>query len=294
MKKYMIIAMAAALFAACSDSDEECGTTTPPDNGLVEIKANAGVGGLQTRAPINDASSVTASFVASATNNNYTTNAWTATGTFVASGATPASFSFSPAKYYPVDSTYIYIKGYYPAGTISGNTVTYTTFDGTQDVMLSNQVSGTKGTATALAFTFNHLLTQLQFNLVAGSGYDASKTVTSIVIRSQKTAKTLDVNAGTIPTTNTGDITLTGPFTISTTPGTVAGVYPMVVSGATKVTVSVTTSDGVTYPDTDVTVTTVAGKAHKLTLTLTPKLITTTATVTPWDTSGAGGSSPIS
>lgn len=289
----MIIAMAAALFAGCSDSDEEYGTP-PPDSSLVEIKGNAGVGGLQTRAPINDASNVTASFVASATTGDYTTNAWTATGTFAASGTTPAAFSFSPAQYYPVNGDAIYIKGYYPAGTISGKTVTYTTFDGTQDVMLSNQVSGTKATAIPLAFTFNHLLSQLQFNFVAGAGYDASKTVTSIVLRSQKTAKTLDVNSGLIASENIGDITLNGPFAISTGAGTVASSYPMVVSGATKVTVSVTTSDGFTYPDTDVTVTTVAGKAHKLTLTFTPKAITATATVTPWDTSGAGASSPIS
>lgn len=293
MKKYMIIAMAATLFAGCADSDETC-PPLPPDGDRVEIKGNAGVGGLQTRAPINDASSVAASFVASATTGDYTTNAWVATATFTASGTTPAAFSFTPAQYYPVNGDAIYIKGYHPAGTISGKTVTYTTFDGTQDVMLSNQVSGTKATATPLAFTFNHLLSQLQFNLVAGAGYDATKTVTSIVLRSQGTAKTLDVNTGTIATTNTGDITLTGPFAISTGGGTVASTYPMVVSGATKVTVSVTTSDSFTYPDTDITVTTVAGKAHKLTLTFTPKAITATATVTPWDTSGAAGSTPIS
>lgn len=292
MKKYMIIALAATLFSACqSDNDDEL-AIDPGNNKPVEIKVNAGISGVQTKAPINSGDNVAGQFVASTTTGDYTNNAWNATGSFAASG-TATSFSFSPAQYYPVDGSTIYIKGYYPAGTISGKTVTYTTFDGTQDVMLSNQVSGTKASAaTPLAFTFNHLLSQLQFNLVAGPGYDVGKTVTSIVIKAQQTAKTLDINAGTM-TTNTGDITLTGPFAISTS-GTVAAQRPMVIPGSTSITVSVTTSDGVTYPDATITVTTVVGKAHQLTLTFTPKLITVTAAVTPWDTSGAGGSAPLS
>lgn len=292
MKKYMIIALAASLFSACqSDNDDEHGIAWG-SNDPVEIKVSAGISGVQTKAPVNNGDNVVGNFVASTTTGDYTTNAWTATGTFAASG-TATSFSFSPAQYYPVDGSTIYIKGYYPAGSISGKTVTYTTFDGTQDVMLSNQVSGTKATAaTPLAFTFNHLLSQLQFNLVAAAGYDVSKTVTSIVIKSQQTAKTLDLNTGNM-TTNTGDITLAGSFAISTS-GTVAAARPMVIAGATSITVSVTTSDGVTYPDATINLTTVVGKAHQLTLTFTPKLITVTAAVTPWDTSGAGGSAPLS
>ena len=287
----MIMAMTAALFAGCSSDDEQ--TVNPPSEAPVEIKANAGVSGIQTRNPINNGDNVVGQFVASATTSNYTSNAWTATGTFAAAG-TATAFSFSPAQYYPVDGSAIFIKGYYPAGTIAGNIVTFDTFDGTKDVMLSNEVTGTKAAAaTTLAFTFSHLLSQLQFNLVAASGYDVTKTVTSIVIRSQTTAKTLDVNTG-ILTANTpaSDITLTGPFAISTS-GTVAAKHPMVISGATSLVVSVTTSDNVTYPDMPITVTTEAGKAHQLTLTFTPKGITVTAAVTPWAT-GTAGSTPIS
>lgn len=290
MRIYLMIAAFATFFAGCSKDTSDDTVPNPLEEQPIEIKGNAGVLGVETRAPINNGSSMAAQFVASATTNNYTTNAWTAISTFAASGS-QTSFSFTPAQYYPVNGSTVYIKGYYPAVPPVNNIVTYSTFDGTQDVMLSNQVSGTKAVSSALAFTFSHLLTQLQFNLVAGTGYGVSTTVTSIIIRSQQTVKTLNVNDGSM-TYNTADLTLAGPFAISTS-GSVAAAYPMVASGVSIV-LSVTTSDGVTYPDAPVTLTTVAGKAHIITLTFTPKAIITTAAVTAWDTTGTGGSSSLS
>lgn len=179
------------------------------------------------------------------------------------------------------------IRGYYPAGTLSGKTVTLAG-DGTEDVMLTAQASGTKATAGALSFVFNHLLTQLQFKLVAGAGYPASGVnVTSLVIKQQKTPATLDLNTSSL-TYTTKDLTLSGTFPILTAGSTINN-YPMVKSGE-ALTVAVTTSDGVTYPESTISVTTEVGKSHLITLTFTPKEITSSISVTAWQTGGTGSS----
>lgn len=181
---FAVIACAMGL-SGCS-SEDDCATNPEPAGDVTEIKLSAGIQGVATRSPVSTNDNITAPFVASATTGDYTTNAWSSTVTFVASSTPTAALSFSPARYYPVDNSPIYIRGYYPAGTLSGKTVTLAG-DGTEDVMLTAQASGTKATAGALSFVFNHLLTQLQFKLVAGAGYPASGVnVTSLVIKQQK------------------------------------------------------------------------------------------------------------
>ena len=124
---FAVIACAMAL-SGCS-SEDDCTTVNPqPEENATEIKLNAGILGVATRAPV------------------YTTNAWNSTVTFVASPTPTSALSFSPARYYPVNSSTIYIKGYYPAGTLAGKSVTFAA-DGTEDVMITAQASGTKATA---------------------------------------------------------------------------------------------------------------------------------------------------
>ena len=159
--------------------------------------------------------------------------------------------------------------------------------DGTEDVMITAQASGTKATATPLSFIFNHLLTQLQFKFVSGTGYPASGVnVTSLVIKQQKAPATLNTAAMTY---TTKDLTLSGTFPITTAGATVSN-YPMVKSGE-ALSVVVTTNDGVTYPETTISITTEAGKSHLITLTFTPKEITAAISVTAWQVGGQGSSS---
>lgn len=288
MKKltFTVIACIAALWGCSSEDDF---TVNPqPEEGAVEIKLSAGIIRVTTRNPVSTNDPITAPFVASTTDGDYTTNAWTATVAFVASPTPTSALSFTPPQYYPVNSSSIYIKGYYPAGTLSGKTVTLSA-DGTEDVMISNQASGTKATDSPLSFTFNHLLTQLQFKFVSGSGYPASGVnVTSLVIKQQKAPATLDLNTAAL-TYTTKDLTLTGTFPITTAGATVSS-YPMVKS-AEAVSVVVTTSDGVTYPESPITITTETGKSHLITLTFTPKGITVAISVAAWQTGGQGSSS---
>lgn len=267
MKKLMFAVIACAMGLSGCSSEDDCATNPEPAGDVTEIKLSAGIQGVATRTPVS-------------TNDNITSP-------FVASPTPTAALSFSPARYYPVDNSPIYIRGYYPAGTLSGKTVTLAG-DGTEDVMLTAQASGTKATAGALSFVFNHLLTQLQFKLVAGAGYPASGVnVTSLVIKQQKTPATLDLNTSSL-TYTTKDLTLSGTFPILTAGSTINN-YPMVKSGE-ALTVAVTTSDGVTYPESTISVTTEVGKSHLITLTFTPKEITSSISVTAWQTGGTGSS----
>lgn len=289
MKKFMLMTMVAALMVGCSTDDENgCESY---DDSAKEIKLSAGVYDIQTKAPVDAGQTVTAGFVASATAGNYTTNRWHATGTFTASTTASAAFSLTPAQYYPTDGSTVYIKGYYPLGTLSGNVVSFSETDGSNDVMISNEASGSKATNGALAFTFEHLLTQLQFTFKAGDGFPATgKSVTSITIKNQQTPASLNINDGTVTYNPAGGtITLTGSYDISANPGTKATVYPMVKSGATSVVMDIV-AGGVTYPNVTVNLNTEAGKAHNITLTFTPKEIIATAVITAWITGGTGSS----
>ena len=155
--------------------------------------------------------------------------------------------------------------------------------------MITAEASGSKTTSNPLAFTFNHLLTQLQFTYKAGAGFPTSgKNVTSISVKDQQTPASLNLNDGSLTYNPVGSgFTLTGTFPISADPGTTATVYPMVKSGATSVKLGII-ADGVTYPDVTVTLTTETGKAHNIILTFTPKEITATAIITAWVTGGSG------
>lgn len=101
MKKFILMTMTTTLMAGCS-TDEENECTSPPNEYPVEIMASAGVSGIQTRSPINTGQSVTAGFIASASGGDYSTNLWTAAGTFTASTTTSATFSLTPRNTTPL------------------------------------------------------------------------------------------------------------------------------------------------------------------------------------------------
>lgn len=286
MKKLVSLTLIAIVAASCSEEEKfDCSDDSP-----VEIKVSSGIKEVKTKAPVNSGDSITARFVASATSANYATSAWTATVRFkaLASGSDP--LSFTPAQYYPINGNNIYIKGFYPDGTISGNTVTFGGTAGTNDVMITSQVSGSRVNTTPLNFRFDHLLTQLQFKFVAGTGYDATgKTVKSVTVKSQQIPSTLNLNTGTIGYTS-GDVAITGNYAISAA-GSVAPDCPMVKPGELIV-LSVTNSDNVTYPDITIPaeqLTTLTGNSHLITLTFSHREITATVSVTDW-VSGGGGS----
>lgn len=285
MKKLAFIALVAIVAAGCNEEEK----LDSPGNSPVEIKISSGIYEVMTKAPVNSGDSITTQFVASVTNGNYATNAWTATTRFKASSTPSSALSFSPQQYYPIDGTSIYIKGYYPSGSITGNVVTFSGAAGTNDVMVTAQATGTRAAITPLNFVFNHLLAQLQFKFVAGAGYDPTgKTVKSVVVKTQQIPSTLDLNTGTVGYT-AGDATITGNYAISVA-GSTAADCPMVKPGEVVV-LSVTNSDNITYPDISFTtaqLTTLAGNSHLITITFSHKEITATVSVTDWVPGGGG------
>lgn len=285
MKRLVSLALMAIVAAGCTEEEKfDCS-----DNSPVEIKVSSGINEILTKAPVNSGDSITARFVASAVNGDYSTNAWTATVRFKALSTVSAPLSFTPAQYYPINGDSIFIKGFYPDGTISGNSVTFGGAAGTNDVMLTSQTGGTRATASSLNFVFNHLLTQLQFRFIAGTGYDPTgKTVKSVVVKNQQIPSKLNLNTGTIEYT-TGSATITGNYGISAA-GSDAPDCPMVKPGVLVV-LSVTNSDNITYPDITIPadqLTTLAGNSHKITLTFSHKEITATVSVTDWIVGGGG------
>lgn len=294
MKKCMIIAVVAAMVAGCSSENEyEPGNDSP-----VEIKLKANVYEVSTKAPVTPTTgNITAGFVASNTTGVYKPNAWFSAATFDVSITGSQTFSFATKQYYPTDATKnIHITGYYPADantSLTDSVVTFSNTDGTQDLMWASEVSGNKTTATPLSFTFHHSLTQLQFQLVAGTNFPATGvSVTKIIIRNQKTPHTLNVTNGGVTYNAAADLTFTGNYPITVSPGTLATVYPMVKPGEVT-TINITTSDGAVYQDIPLTgLTTLPENSHLITLTFTPKEITATAIITAWKT-GTGTSSNV-
>ena len=293
MKKvFVLISMALAIYG-CSSSEDESIPDNPDNNNPVEIKLNTGILDVKTRAPITAGNPVSAVFVASGTSGNYSTYLWSDTVSFNASATPSAALSFTPKQYYPSNSTTVYIKGYYPESSVAttDNIVKFNATDGSADVLLTSEQSGTRLTASPLNFVFNHLLTQLQFKFVAGVVFPTGKTVTNLVIKNAQTFPTqLDLNTGTL-TYSTTPITFSGKsYPIGNSSGSAITDYPMV-QAATPVILSITTSDGVTYPDLTLnSLTTVVGQSHLITVTFNLVEITATVSVANWVTGTGTGS----
>ena len=261
MKKGLVVLLTGMVLFGCSTSDDSC-PVNPDNNTPIEMKFSTGVHEVNvTKTVVNESTPINAIFVAASAANTYGTYLWSDTISFNASSTTSAAFSFTPKRYYPSSNTSVFVKAYYPNGTIgsTNNLINYATTDGSLDVLFASEQSGSRQTAPTLNFTFNHLLSQLQFKFVAGTNYPAGKTVTSLVIKNAQTFPTqLDLNTGLL-TYSASNISFTGKSYSISSSGTVIPDTPMV-APANSVVLSITTSDGVTYPDLTVSgVTTAVG-----------------------------------
>lgn len=125
----------------------------------------------------------------------------------VNSGA-DGKLSFTTAQYYPADAQKLYFYAYspvstagYTSGTSSAAPTTKWTLSGKEDLMYA---SVTEGIAKAGAgaqqsqpeFTFNHLLKQVRFKLVKGTGFGDNISADRISITNCKTAASLNLITG--------------------------------------------------------------------------------------------------
>ena len=218
-----------------------------------------------------------------------------------AAGASVTGITFDSGheQYYTPAGTNSSSKmvGWYPRATVTDGVVNFT-IDGSTDVMLSNEVEGSTATpfsADAKKFTFNHLLTQLQFKVYAvdDDAKDSWGNITSIKVMGQYTACSVTLPASvSFPTTGTtSDLGVSGvtlPVTIGVgSANPAAAGYFMIapVASTGTVTLEIVTSVGGTKTITIPVPATgfLASNAYVITLSFSNLGITGSAGIGTWE-----------
>ncbi len=321
----MISMLAMAAMVSCTNEIEGPDQPQVNQNEPVEIKLNAGIIGVETKAAIS--STLTEDLkVIFFRPSDAATATWTS-GDFVnaiiskeAGGAITfkenADAGANDKKlYYPTgEDQKAYLAGYY-LGTSSPTTtdknVLSFTIDGTQDIMVTDGASGSKKDAFK-SFTFKHLLTQIDIVLKGDAAAQAAfGKIKKVAIKSIPTALKLTLaETPTIESTNNdGSVEVyndnTGSDLSTNTTDEIIGNTVMVYNGGTsplgtvanKLTLEITSEKGGTAGVSTVDVTTInagleQGNKHVITLNFKEKIIVS-ATIAAWGTNGAAGTGEV-
>ena len=300
--KPLCLLLVAASLCACSKS--ESGEQLPGGEAAIRLSAGLPSASVQSKAPINSGDTFTpavAGWESSATASYTAAPTWNTTTSEITASATAQAVTLTDQQVYNADKTIkTYMKAWYPQGTLTNGTVTFTADDsykgdGTDDVLLSGEVSGDKSDRENKVLAFEHLTTQLKFVVKAGTGLAEDTKLTKIELKGVDVPGGIDLATDAL--TGTAKETLSvpdidGSLVIGTTEtGDPAGSPLMIVppSGTTvtlKVTTSVAEFDNIEATiDTDTKFE--AGKAYTVTLTFGQKNIELSATLDEW-TSGTG------
>jgi len=232
-------------------------------------------------------------------------NATRAAGT----GSTAITFDAGSEQYYSAGTTNNASKlvGWYPRAAVASGVVDFT-FDGSTDVMLSNEVAGSSSalfSETTQAFTFNHLLTQLQFKVYAidDAAQTSWGTITSVKVKSQYTACSVTLPAiVSFPTTGTAsDLSVLSGATLAMgveSANAVSVGYSMIapVAASGSVTLEIVTSAGGTKTVTIPVPSTgfLASNAYVITLSFSNLDVTGAASVGEWTSNAIADEVPVS
>lgn len=212
-KLWIASMLSATILTGCTSMEE------PAAGGSADqIRINADIAGTTTRAVINGsyADDLDISF-ARMDNPSATGSAWnTPSIDAVRTGGTGnQAITFAPVQTYLISNEQSALIGYYPRKELNGASnlasVSYT-ITGNEDIMATEIKTGSLN-APFTAFTFRHLLTQLQFKCV-GSAQAATEwtAITSITVKDVATGLKLSLNktgGATLTATGTADRTLT-------------------------------------------------------------------------------------
>ena len=266
MKKFILSILAIAAMASCTKTSED----DVDPNAPVEIKLGGSITAL-SKAAVTD-NTFTAQVASSETTNDYTTSPWSGTDAGKIN-VNNGSVTFTQTEYYPNDGGTIYMKGFAPQATINAGQVAYT-ISGKEDIMVTSEISGSRTDNTGKELTFNHLLTQLKFKLVAEDA-DAITywgSITSITVKNVEKNLVLKLNTGELSiatTSNKGDLEVSEEFTskaLTTTPA--ENGYIMVLPSTTAYVLNIKTAENTQGVDVTISpVVTVKGTAHEITLT---------------------------
>ena len=324
MKKLMISMLAMAAMVSCTNEIEGPDQPQVNQNEPVEIKLNAGIIGVETKAAISPTltEDLKVTFFRP---NDAATATWT-TGEFVnaiiskeAGGAITFKESADAGAndkklYYPTgENEKAHLIGYYLGTSISTNTnnILSFTIDGTQDIMATDGASGSK-TEAFKSFTFKHLLTQIDIVLKGDAAAQAAfGKIKKVAIKSIPTSLKLTLAATPSITAvdNNGEINIynnnTGADLSTNTTNEIIGNTVMVYNGGTaplgtaanKLTLEITSEKGGVDGVSTVDVTTInsgleQGNKHVITLNFKEKIIVS-ATIAAWGTDGAAGTGEV-
>lgn len=213
MKNRILFSLLTAgiLLSGCSKSEHVEGPGTVPGDGQsVAIRLSSGIGTPSkagTKAPVTANAPATVQiegWESSTGTPDYTkaTSDWQSTADVkvqtqeeIEADEMANDITLSPVQYYNADgNTKTYIRGWYPAAKSANGTVTFSAEedadkgydfagDGTDDVLLSNEVFGDKINEVGEALVFDHVTAQLIFKVVKGEGLAAGTQIKTIKVK---------------------------------------------------------------------------------------------------------------
>lgn len=301
--KPLCLLLAAASLCACSKS--ESGEQL---SGGDAIRLSAGLpsASVQSKAAINSGDKFTpavAGWESTAAASYTAAPTWNTTTSEITASATAQAVTLTAPQVYNANGAVkTYMKAWYPQGTLSSGTVTFTTNDsykgdGTDDVLLAGEVSGSKSDRENKVLAFEHLTTQLKFVVKAGTGLAEGTKLTKIELKNVDVPSGINLATNALLTSSKNALSvpdIDGSLVIGTTAAGDPAGSPLMIAPPTgkTVTLKVTTSTA----EFDNIVATIdnddkfqAGKAYTITLTFDQKNIELSATLAEWsDGAGSG------
>lgn len=292
MKNRILLSFLAAglLLSGCSKNE----SGDPSDGGRVPIRLGSGVA-MVSKTPVNNGTEFTAGIAGWENTSSETYAAaplWNTTIQTTANATTAQTVTWTKQYYYNADEgTTTYMKAWYPAGTLSGTSVTFPNTVGDVDALLAPVVSGTKNNKDGKVLAFAHQTAQINFKVKAGTGLAANTKLRSIKIKSVQLPTGFDLKktgAAAVTYATAADLTVPGITADATTIAATAAFVgsPVMIKPITGNTFSIDVeTNNATYTGKTVTVTGTnveAGTAYDVTLTFTQSTIELKATVTAW------------
>lgn len=293
-----------ATLASCSKGvgTEDPQPTPGPDR---PIRLNAGLQAV-TKAAVGTGASFTASVGGweSVTGADYGKAAsWLSTASVTASESA-SDIALTPKQYYSQNGAErTYIKAWYPQGTFSGGVVSFAgdadyRGDGTDDILLSGEVSGSALDAATRTLAFGHLTTQLRFTVQGDALFGTTTTVKSVTLKGTGLPTGLDLRTDALVYDASAGVKVPGidgtqAITEQVAQAGESVMVPPYGAKTFKIDVATVTAAGkeIVYRDVTVTVsdaTTLPGKAYTIALTFAGYEITAQASVSEWDYTGTG------
>ena len=294
MKKMIFSLLAIAAMTSCTTTSED----EIDPNAPVEIKMQASIG-VTARGAVEELSDATASdfgFLRADGAENATVGSLTWGSTLLSTTvANDGTINFTIPQFYDIDETqYAYFIGVYPKSALTESSNNFNQSivkDGQQDIMYATMQGGNRKTV-AITSTFEHKLSQLKFKFAKSDDPELSSLgdVKSIKIKGIKLPKSINFKTGEISYETTP---IEDGITISITNATYGSAKEatevvMVQPETNELTADITLSDGKTYSNIKLNVTTVEGTAHTITLKFQKKEVSSSAVISPWKTADAG------